>query len=87
MQVFLDALGEPETSERRNSLRGIHMQTKFNEWDEKRAIDVILLDERYHRVPLPCEVRRDFCDPKVHKNHNHEVCCFNRMIHPATAKL
>lgn len=74
MQVFLDAIGEPRTSIRRNSLRGIQAHTQLNAGRPSEAIDVLLLDERYHRVPMPCHTRHRYCtDHTVHKGHNRKV--------------
>eukprot|EP00892_Ulva_mutabilis_P008009 jgi/Ulvmu1/5580/UM023_0117.1 len=59
-QVFLDALGEPIESVRRHVTRGIH------DWQVLNAgtpfeVDLLLLDERYERVPLPCHTRARLC--------------------------
>ena len=54
LQVFLDAIGVPDGSPRRNSLRGIYDRTTFNANVPERSVDLLLLDERYERVPLPC---------------------------------
>lgn len=59
-QVFLDALGEPLTSNRRSGNRGLYDWQVLNRgtpWE----VDLILLDERYERVPLPCYTQRQMC--------------------------
>merc|ERR1719509_76201 len=37
----------------------------FSGRDGGREIDVIMLDERWNRDPLPCETRRDYCNQQV----------------------
>ena len=68
-------MGEPPNSLRRNSLRGLYDKVTLNaDQQAQRHIDVLLLDERYDRVPLPCHVRRDYCtDDSVHKGKWHTV--------------
>ncbi|KAL3681968.1 hypothetical protein R1sor_024924 [Riccia sorocarpa] len=76
-QLFLDAFGVPLQSPRRIKDRGIHWKHTLNEGVQGKEIDVILLDERFHRDSKPCETRRKFCelvalpDPKKYK---HEWC-------------
>jgi hypothetical protein len=38
------------------------MQHTLNEGVAGREIDVLLLDERFHRDTKPCHTRRDFCN-------------------------
>ncbi|CAM9699898.1 unnamed protein product [Chrysoparadoxa australica] len=59
--MFLDALGVPATSHRRNMHRGLWDRHVFNE-GTAAEIEVYLLDERYDRVPKPCRVRREWCE-------------------------
>ena len=50
------------------------MHTQLNAGRPKEAIDVLLLDERYHRVPMPCHTRHRYCtDHSIHKGHNRKV--------------
>eukprot|EP00897_Mesotaenium_endlicherianum_P005053 jgi/Mesen1/4576/ME000232S03835 len=60
-EVFLDALGVPSDSCRREHGRGIYSAHLLNEGEEGRQIQVILLDERFHRDPKPCHARRQLC--------------------------
>ncbi|XP_024536570.1 uncharacterized protein LOC112348404 [Selaginella moellendorffii] len=60
-QVFLDALGESLDSPRRNGGRGIEWKYTLNQESKGYEIDVILLDTRYYRDPLPCHTKRAFC--------------------------
>ncbi|CAN0409767.1 unnamed protein product, partial [Discosporangium mesarthrocarpum] len=60
-EMFLDAMGESRDSPRRNVHRGMHHKYVFNKGTD-REIEVLLLDERYDRTPLPCYIRRDFCE-------------------------
>lgn len=57
-QMYLDALGEPQTSPRRSSDTGLQAHYKLNAGISGHEIDVLLLDERYHRDTLPCHIRR-----------------------------
>ncbi|CAM6118223.1 unnamed protein product [Calypogeia fissa] len=60
-QIFLDAIGEPNSSPRRNRGRGIEWKYTLNEDRPGQEIDIFLLDERYNRGTLPCHTRREFC--------------------------
>jgi hypothetical protein len=75
LQVYLDALGVPLTSERRNGLRGIYDRTSFNTGRSDEAIEVLLLDERYERMPLPCHTRARSCRPDAPNGKNRKVRC------------
>lgn len=55
--MFLDALGEPQDSPRRSSDTGLQAHYVLNAGQAGREIDVLLLDERYERDTLPCQVR------------------------------
>jgi len=57
--VFLDAIGEARDSVRRNSARGIYDWQQLGAGMER--VDVIMLDERYERAPMPCHVQRELC--------------------------
>jgi hypothetical protein len=58
-QVYLDALGVAATSPRRASHQGINWAYRLNP-GTRQAVDLVLLDGRYERAPLPCEVRGDW---------------------------
>ena len=59
--LFLDAIGEPQSSPRRNSANGIEFKYTFNaDGPKNRKIDVFVLDERYERDSLPCGIRREW---------------------------
>ncbi|KAG0559152.1 hypothetical protein M758_10G081300 [Ceratodon purpureus] len=60
-QLFLDAIGVPAHSPRRNKGRGLYWRHTLNEGVSGREIDVLLLDERFDRDTKPCHTRRDFC--------------------------
>ncbi|CAM6129940.1 unnamed protein product [Calypogeia fissa] len=76
-KLFLNAFGVPSDSLRRAKERGIYWKHTLNEGIDGKEIDVLLLDERFHRDSKPCETRREFCekvslpDPKKYK---HEWC-------------
>lgn len=55
--MYLDALGEPQSSSRRSSASGLQAHYVLNAGQAGREIDVLVLDERYHRDTLPCQVR------------------------------
>jgi hypothetical protein len=74
--VFLDAIGVPQGSVRRNGLRGIYDRTTFNQGVANREVEVLLLDERYERVPLPCHTRKQYCQGKTAKR-GHETVRFH----------
>lgn len=60
-QLYLDVLGVPASSIRRSTGRGIYWRHTLNEGVAGKEIDVLLLDERFHRDTKPCHTRRDFC--------------------------
>eukprot|EP00241_Pyramimonas_parkeae_P003592 CAMPEP_0114237380 /NCGR_PEP_ID=MMETSP0058-20121206/7357_1 /TAXON_ID=36894 /ORGANISM="Pyramimonas parkeae, CCMP726" /LENGTH=654 /DNA_ID=CAMNT_0001349413 /DNA_START=109 /DNA_END=2073 /DNA_ORIENTATION=+ len=60
-QIFLDAIGVPRDSPRRAWGRGIEWQHTLNAELPGREVDVFLLDGRYHRDELPCEIRGAYC--------------------------
>ena len=60
VQVFLDALGEPLDSVRRFGNRGLYDWQVLN-GGTPYAVDLVLLDERYEREPLPCHTRARMC--------------------------
>lgn len=62
MQVFLDGIGAPRSSPRRSALRGAFQKVSLPSGVGDDYADVILLDERYDRSPLPCDARRQFCE-------------------------
>ncbi len=63
---FLDAIGEPMTSIRRNENRGAWYAYHLNEDQPvNKHIDIIMLDERYEREMIPCDTRRDYCEKIV----------------------
>lgn len=64
-QIFLDAIGVSRDSPRRLANRGIEWRYRLNADRPDRAVDVILLDERYDRDTLPCASRRRWCERKV----------------------
>lgn len=59
-QVFLDGVGAGSDSVQRRQSRGTYSHAKLpsgsDDW-----VDVILLDERYERAPMPCARRRQHC--------------------------
>lgn len=59
LQVYLDALGVAADSPRRAAHRGIQWHYRLNP-DTQQEVDLVLLDERYERAPLPCEIRGDW---------------------------
>ncbi|KAI7841581.1 hypothetical protein COHA_004751 [Chlorella ohadii] len=59
-QVYLDGLGVSATSPRRAAQRGIQWRHTLNP-DTPRQVELILLDERYERDPLPCQIRDEWC--------------------------
>ncbi|GAX80017.1 hypothetical protein CEUSTIGMA_g7456.t1 [Chlamydomonas eustigma] len=71
--MFLDAIGEPRDSPRRTYTSGL--QTSYTlhgppgdndanaaQDPSSREVQVVLLDERYYRDPLPCSVRKAWCN-------------------------
>lgn len=73
LQVFLDAIGVPQDSVRRNSLRGIYDRVTLNAGVAAEEVELLLLDERYERVPLPCHTRYRYCQPNVQKSQSRQV--------------
>lgn len=71
--MFLDAIGEARDSVRRNTLRGIYDRVTLNAGQAGKEVEVLLLDERYERVPLPCHTRRRYCQADIAKSKWHEV--------------
>ncbi|EFN59092.1 hypothetical protein CHLNCDRAFT_137864 [Chlorella variabilis] len=68
--VYLDALGVAADSPRRAAHRGIQWHYRLNP-DTQQEVDLVLLDERYERAPLPCEIRGDWCRNVVLKDRQH----------------
>ncbi|KAL4859501.1 hypothetical protein ACK3TF_000601 [Chlorella vulgaris] len=68
--IYLDALGVAPTSPRRAAQQGIQWHYKLNP-GTRQEVDMLLLDERYERAPLPCEVRGDWCRNIVLKDSRH----------------
>jgi len=61
--LYLDAIGEPQDSIRRTNTQGLQFKYTFNpDGPQEQTIDVFLLDERYDRDPLPCGVRKEWCE-------------------------
>jgi len=60
-QLYLDAIGESANSPRRSMVQGMQGKVTFNPGTLHQSIDVFLLDERYYRSPLPCQVRARYC--------------------------
>lgn len=60
-KLFLDFMGEDPASPRRTKLDGIYHKYVLGEIP-KESVEVILLDERFNRQPLPCYIRKELCD-------------------------
>ncbi|CAG9466642.1 unnamed protein product [Pedinophyceae sp. YPF-701] len=61
-QLYLDAIGESPWSPRRSGVRGIYDAIRLNaESADAPTVDVVLLDERFSRDPLPCSARCEWC--------------------------
>jgi alkaline phosphatase D len=58
-QIYLDALGVSATSPRRAAQQGIQWQYRLNP-GTRQEVQLVLLDGRYERAPLPCEIRGDW---------------------------
>jgi alkaline phosphatase D len=71
--LYLDAIGEPMSSIRRNDNRGAWTSYKLNKGHPKKEIDVILLDERYEREMLPCETKQLYCEQIVFNSPDNRV--------------
>lgn len=69
-QIFLDALGVPATSPRRAAQQGIQWGYKLNP-GSRQEVEVVLLDERYERATVPCEIRNEWCQNVVLKDKKH----------------
>ncbi|GBG77632.1 hypothetical protein CBR_g24078 [Chara braunii] len=61
-ELFLDAFGVPPYDERRERGRGLYTKHVLNAGVRGKEIDVLLLDERFHKDPKPCHNRREFCE-------------------------
>ncbi|KAI5079699.1 hypothetical protein GOP47_0005178 [Adiantum capillus-veneris] len=70
-QFFLDAIGEPNESPRRQPGRGIEWKHTMDAGDVNQSIDILLLDERYYRDTLPCYTRRMFCEKVALADQQH----------------
>ncbi|KAL3684029.1 hypothetical protein R1sor_002051 [Riccia sorocarpa] len=82
-QIFLDAVGEPNTSPRRNRDRGIEWKYTLNAGHPEKEIDVFLLDERYNRDTLPCHIRGEYCKDVLdnYPNHRRRACIEMRVFY------
>jgi alkaline phosphatase D len=60
--MYLDAIGEDKLSERRMATRGAWKLYTLNEGSTSAQIDIFVLDERYERDTVPCEMRREYCE-------------------------
>eukprot|EP00921_Rhytidocystis_pertsovi_P024304 GHVQ01039091.1.p1 GENE.GHVQ01039091.1~~GHVQ01039091.1.p1 ORF type:complete len:680 (+),score=59.72 GHVQ01039091.1:452-2491(+) len=67
-QIFLDGMLEPQDSSRRSGTSGMEYLYMYNKGDKKKEISVFLLDERYYREPVPCEVHWDRCQEALKNN-------------------
>ncbi|KAG2450456.1 hypothetical protein HYH02_004958 [Chlamydomonas schloesseri] len=70
-RMFLDAVGEPQASSRRGDDSGIQGAYTLNGGGPGRDIDVVLLDERWYRDPLPCSARRAWCEGLLSSQPDH----------------
>ncbi|EFJ47581.1 hypothetical protein VOLCADRAFT_91850 [Volvox carteri f. nagariensis] len=70
-RMFLDAVGEAPDSTRRGGDSGLQAAFTLNGGGPDRDIDVVLLDERWYRDPMPCEMRRDWCQSVVLPDPSH----------------
>ncbi|KXZ56257.1 hypothetical protein GPECTOR_1g224 [Gonium pectorale] len=61
-RMFLDAIGEHRDSSRRSADTGLQGAYTVNGGGSGRDIDLVLLDERWYRDTLPCELRRAWCE-------------------------
>eukprot|EP00249_Psilotum_nudum_P012012 c23529_g1_i1 orf=105-1763(+) len=69
--IFLNAVGEPNESPRRDWGHGIEWKYTLNDGITGREIDIYLLDERYYRDALPCHIRKSFCQNEVLSDMQH----------------
>ncbi|GLI65466.1 hypothetical protein VaNZ11_008816 [Volvox africanus] len=60
-RMFLDAVGEAPGSTRRRADAGLQAMYTLNGGSPGRDIDVVLLDERWYRDTLPCQMRQGWC--------------------------
>ncbi|GIL44626.1 hypothetical protein Vafri_2150 [Volvox africanus] len=60
-RMFLDAVGEAPGSARRRADAGLQAVYTLNGGSPGRDIDVVLLDERWYRDTLPCQMRQGWC--------------------------
>ena len=76
-ELYLDALGVPQNDVRRSSLRGLWTKNTIN--NKHGDIDMFHLDGRYDRPPLPCHVRRRWCEETVlpDEKHSKHGWCFD----------
>ena len=63
--MYLDAIGDPQDSPRRGLDRGAWYKYTLNEGIPGKDVDIIILDQRYERQPIPCENRREYCEKVV----------------------
>jgi alkaline phosphatase D len=63
--MYLDAIGESQSSPRRGQDRGAWFKYTLNQGIPHKEVDIILLDERYERQSIPCENRREYCEKLV----------------------
>ncbi|GFR47159.1 hypothetical protein Agub_g8850 [Astrephomene gubernaculifera] len=61
-RMYLDAVGEAPASKRRSADAGLQAVYTLNGGAAGRDIDLVLLDERWYRDPLPCSLRRSWCE-------------------------
>jgi alkaline phosphatase D len=87
---YLDAVGVAPDSPRRGAFRPAYHKYTYASGSPSlpRKVDIFFLDERYDRAPLPCHIRRTWCEAVVlldptHKKHgwckdyteNEGSCC------------
>ncbi|KAG2486941.1 hypothetical protein HYH03_014440 [Edaphochlamys debaryana] len=60
-RMYLDAVGEAPGSSRRGADAGMQAVYSLSGGGPGLGVDLVLLDERWYRDPLPCELRRDWC--------------------------
>jgi alkaline phosphatase D len=71
--MYLDAVGVSPTSPRRDHFKGAFAKYSYrsNHAGDSKLVEVFLLDERYDRATLPCEVRREWCTDVVLPDPDH----------------
>ena len=52
--LYLDAVGEPQSSPRRSAVSGLQAAVSMNSGTPDQQIDLFLLDERFDRTPISC---------------------------------